>query len=237
MLEKQEEQIRQEVISLIKKFDVIFERPLKEELRPPSRRARGPKYLGPDFTPEIEALRELFKLPKPAAHPREYYPKDYCKTCDGTGKVFGGEGIADDHTRMNMRTWVIAVKDLDGGAKKLAELFRLTPDNAAQVISSAPFELPKVRFVGHNPWSRKTYHQEYGNGPYLVILDEDQLSQFFELRKLRQDHRLPRERKWKDICIDCRGTGGRGLPVASLGWDESGNCISAKDWKPEDEPT
>ena len=96
-----ETQLRELVTVLIKKLDVALPE-INEFVGFVSLRSGGSsQYHGPQFDGEMDAIRELLGLENPAAHPREFYPPDYCKPCDGTGKVPGGTGVASQMQRMN----------------------------------------------------------------------------------------------------------------------------------------
>lgn len=97
-----ETQLRELVTVLIKKLDVALPE-INGFVSSVSLRAgaRTSLYHGPQFDGEMDAIRELLGLENPAAHPREFYPPDYCTPCDGTGKVPGGTGVATQFHRMN----------------------------------------------------------------------------------------------------------------------------------------
>jgi hypothetical protein len=97
----EDDQLRELVTTLIKKLDVALPEIGGFVSFVSVRSGGATQYHGPQFDGEMEALRELLGLEKPAAHPREFYPPDYCKPCDGTGQVPGGTGVASQMHRMN----------------------------------------------------------------------------------------------------------------------------------------
>lgn len=182
-------------------------------------------YDGPNLEPEIEALREVLGLPKPAARPQEFFAPDYCKTCEGTGKVPGGDGIRDDFTRRNMRRLVTAVKDHERAVAWLLEIHGAEGrDEAEAKLSDLPLDIEHVgqrmgTVIPREGPSRRELV------PAQTLPDAD-LS-MFEIDVRRCDWDRPPEDRWKDICPECRGTGNRGLPVAHVGWDANGEQILA----------
>lgn len=120
--------VRELATTLVRKLDVALPK-IDGMIAFTSLRAGARSYDGPTLHEEVEELRGLLGLPKPAAEAHEFYPEGYCETCKGSGGVPGGDGIRSHVHRMN-------------------------PD-------------------------------------------------------------MPRS-AWKDVCRDCRGTGGRGLPVPAV---------------------
>lgn len=195
--------------TLIGKLDVALPQIAGAQALQALRSGGRSSYDGPVLTDEIEAIRELLGLENPAAHPREFYPPDYCKHCDGTGYVPGGEGIMTNMTKMNMERWAIAVRDEEQALKWLLGRGLLAHE-ARELLSSLP---TRVDVVGMRDTtviedgSRRT--EKMG---WHVHKDED-LSFFgIEMRRPGWDH-PERSKLWRDICPECRGTGGRGLPV------------------------
>jgi len=172
-------------------------------------------YHGPALNEEMEALRALLNLPKPAAHPREFYPEGYCKTCDGEGKVPGGEGLPDRTTKMNMQRFVTAVKDEDA-ARKL--LLARNESDVDGLLSNLPFNLERVGSRGVPSVNAQTREQSTVTLENPPSKDAD-LS-MFEIEIRRWDWDRPSEKRWKDICADCKGDGGRGLPKFDYPDDE-----------------
>ena len=174
-------------------------------------------------------------LPTPAATPQEFYPEGYCKTCEGSGKVNGGEGIPDSHTLMNMRRYVTKVLDRGKANEWICSLLQWVKDEDKRaqtraLLDNLPLEIgsqdpgqtegkPKVfrlldrdkgfkpriaiKFEGEEDWSH------YGRGTAA-------LPACFETELRRCDWDQPADKRWKDICLSCEGSGGRGLPLQTV---------------------
>lgn len=199
-----DEKLRKLAAVLIGKLDVALPDMVGAQATQ-SLRAGQQTYFGPVITEEIEAIRELLGLPSPAAHPRDFYPDTYCRTCDGTGRVPAGEGEMCSLARMNPDFWVVGVKDRNGALEWLAG--RGLSKNAAEAYLA---EIPRLA----GPVGTKTQKVIERGGvrttkefPWHVSRDED--LPFFETEErhpgLSNDAEL-----WKDYCRECKGTGGLG---------------------------
>ncbi len=178
----------------------------------------GSEYHGPNFGNEMETIRKILKLDNPAAHPREFYPEGYCKPCDGSGEVPGGEGIASSVTRMNMNRYVVAVKDEERAKAWLLNIRAVTnATEAIELLSNLPLD---IEYIGR---------RVAGVDDVTVSPKKDADLSMFEIEVRRPDWDRPLERKMKDVCRECRGTGGRGLPVPVVDRDERRQPIMATD--------
>ncbi len=175
-------------------------------------------YDGPQLGTEIEALRAVLGLSKPAGRPQEFFPPDYCKRCEGMGKVPGGEGIRDEMTRRNMHRWATAVNDNERAVAWLLKVKAVdTDEEAAEMLAGLPLD---IEYIG----KRMVTAIRADGSSRRELMDHAQTARdadlsMFEIEKRRPDWNWEPERKWKDICPECRGTGNRGLPVPSVGYD------------------
>lgn len=219
------ERVRKFATDLVRKLDVALPQ-LDGVVAFTSLRAGTPAYEGPSLEEEIEGLRALLGLPKPAAEPHEFYPEGYCETCKGSGEVPGGEGIRDRFTRMNMRRHVVAVKDRGRAVAWLLKVGAAeSEEEASAMLDKLPLDLEHIgRREVDAIYPDGTTRREIAVAPTGEIPDAELM---FEIEERRLDADRPPERRVRDICPDCRGTGGIGREVPAVGHTEDGEAILA----------
>lgn len=176
---------------LVKKLDVILPK-VNSIIGFQALRASRQVYDGPDPTLNIEAIRALLDLPSPAAKERDFWPDDFCKTCDGSGKVLPQTGILPQHAQLQLELCVRSVPDRERAYRFLRSL-------------KANYKASEARAI--------LDRMEDGI-PFPVEATSRQDSVVQGWTEIGAEFLYIRRPVWPcyDICSECKGTGNRGLP-------------------------
>lgn len=205
------QQFRELVTTLVRKLDVAL--PEVEASMTLNMLRTGARYDGPKLGPEIEALRALLKLPKPAAEPHEFYEPGYCQRCKGSGYVRGGDGILTRLSKMAMSRVATFVLDEEAAHRWLRQR-GLTPEESLKFLQELPRQVDRV---GPCEWEVRLRDGSKGTRTGECDVDEDEDLSFFNIERRpsywnKTEHLRTTNRYCMDVCPDCEGTGGRGLP-------------------------
>lgn len=180
-------------LNLVGRLDVMLPK-IRGVVGLQSLRVGAPAYDGPDPAPWIEKLRARLGLAdEPRMTERDFWPADYCRTCDGSGMVLPGEGVLPMEASLSL--CVRSVRDrasayrlmrgLDPGLKAVR-----ARDLLDAMEDGTP--LPVIR-------AGQTWHEAREVSAWREIGAE-----FVHRRQI----------VWPcyDICPECHGTANRGLP-------------------------
>lgn len=185
---------RKLALELIGRLDVMMPK-VEGVIGFQSLRAGGAQvYDGPDPYPWIEKLREHCRLTDQGpATERDFWPEDYCKTCDGSGMVMPQEGTLPQGASLQL--CIRAVPDRAAAYRLLRALDpKLPATEAWAILDKMPEEPMPVLSKGNG----KDWHE----APVVHAWTE-----------LGAEFAYVRSIVWPcyDICPDCNGTANRGL--------------------------
>ena len=152
-------------------------------------------YDGPNPHPWIEKMRDHCRLKGMTRTERDFWPDDYCKTCDGSGMVMPAEGLLPQNCSLEL--YVRSVPDRAAAYRLLRRLDPKLTATAAYVFLDGLAQAP--RRVLRKGWNPVDAHEHVRAWVELGV-------EFVYHRAVV----LP----CYDVCPDCKGTANRGLPEA-----------------------
>lgn len=172
---------------------------------------------GPNPYDEIEKLRNLLGLPTPAAIERDYWPEDWCRHCDGSGKVPPTQGIHPYGECQEADLYLAGVRDEDEAVRILLKT-KVDPDPDEELLgpmlredveAQRPTEEQARAIIRNLP--KKPLYLE---GSRIYRLREAWTKAFM---KVDATFVYIRRCVWPvfDACPECKGTANRGLPEAT----------------------